>query len=145
MSEREKEDRINNPSEEDWFLQTIVKMVNIDSSAEFGITLNVGGFLVSGILVGGKQYFEGLAEYISSGVDEKEAAEGIKKTLGKPKEIYGHETSKNSLPSYIHLKEAKFYNTQGNPPIPGNQGVWWRGRISEVQGFMFGKLGAEEK
>lgn len=40
-------------------------------------------------------------------------------------------------PSYIHLKDARFFNAQGHP-VHGDGGVWWRGRISEVQGFFPG-------
>jgi hypothetical protein len=46
-----------------------------------------------------------------------------------------------SPPNYIHLKEAKFFLPSGaGKPIPANQGVWWRGRLSEVSGFILGSL-----
>lgn len=45
----------------DWFLQSLVNMANTDS-LQIGITLQVSGLLVSGVLVGGKAYFEGFAE-----------------------------------------------------------------------------------
>jgi hypothetical protein len=42
---------------------------------------------------------------------------------------------------YVHLMDARFFNTTGNP-IPGNRGVWWRARLAEVSGFSMGVLGA---
>jgi len=42
-------------------------------------------------------------------------------------------------PSYIHLKNTNFCDGQAKIPY-GNTGTWWRGRISEVQGFTSGKL-----
>ncbi|MBP0716154.1 hypothetical protein J8I33_22850 [Burkholderia sp. AcTa6-5] len=45
-------------------------------------------------------------------------------------------------PQYIHIKGARFFSNSGNP-IPGNGGVWWRGRISEVDGFCLGELSAD--
>jgi hypothetical protein len=54
----------------DWFLQKLVNMANY-GGFEFGITLQIGGFLVSGVLVGGAKYFDGFAADFASGVDPK--------------------------------------------------------------------------
>jgi len=44
--------------ERDWFLQTLVNMANNSSSTGLvGITLLTHGFLVSGDLVSGREYF----------------------------------------------------------------------------------------
>ena len=48
---------------QDWFLQTLVNMANSSTSTGLvGITLLTHGFLVSGDLVGGREYFKGFAE-----------------------------------------------------------------------------------
>lgn len=124
----------------DWFLQSLVNMAN--DGVEVGVTLQVSGLLVSGVLTGGKAYFEGFAEDYSSGLSDPEAAKTVRDSFAMFGEIYkkdGEDTT--PPPQYIHLKNARFFNTSGNP-IPGNKGVWWRGRISEVAGFMLGSLGS---
>lgn len=41
---------------------------------------------------------------------------------------------------YIHLKDAFVYHGNSSIPTSGT-GVYWRGRIDRVDGFIFGKLG----
>ena len=126
----------------DWFLQSLVNMAN--DGFEIGVTLQVSGLLVSGVLVGGKAYFEGFAEDFSSGLNDPVTAEAVRGSFAKYGEIYKKEgDDAPPPPQYIHLKNARFFNTSGNP-IPGNKGVWWRGRISEVAGFTLGSLGQAE-
>ena len=134
----------NNPTDHpDWFLQSLVSIVN-KNPIDFGITLQVAGFLVSGNLIGGAKYFEGFASDFASFLkDDAEAAETVKKVFTEQgSSIYkteGDEAEDSPPPTFIHLKNARFFNTSGNP-IPGNRGVWWRGRISEVSGFILGTL-----
>ena len=133
--------RIDN---QDWFLCSLVDMVN-QGGFSFGITLNVGGFLISGELIGGKAYFEGFGSELAGVFKDAEAAKRVKEGYAKAGEdIYSEKTEdKKDMPvMFIHMKNTKFYNTSGKP-IPDNRGVWWRGRISEVSGFVIGKLAAE--
>jgi hypothetical protein len=127
----------------DWFLQMLVKMVNA-SDAKIGVTLQVSGFLVSGYLVGGASYFDGFAAAFASGLhSDQMAAETIRKAFSSYGErIYksADTTEDAAAPlAFIHLKDARFFNTSGKP-IPANGGVWWRGRLSEVSGFVLGSL-----
>jgi len=134
--------------EPDWFLQILVNMTNAgDGSVELGMTLLVGGFLISGKMVGGAKYFDGFAEDFASGFADQAVAENIRRSFSQYGEIYRSEEAQQDdadqpvqSPTYVHLKEARFFNTAGNP-IPANRGVWWRGRLSEVSGFMIGTLG----
>lgn len=122
----------------DWFLAALVGIAN--SGASFGITLQVGGFLVSGTLVGGVEYFEGFASDFASAFSDPELAEEYRTAFAAGAEHYRNvPEDKRSNVSYVHLKEARFFNTSGKP-IPGNRGVWWRGRLSEVSGFVLGSL-----
>ncbi|MBJ7551867.1 gas vesicle accessory protein GvpU [Marinomonas ostreistagni] len=126
----------------DWFLQDLIEIVNSGKLA-FDITLTVGGFLISGTLIGGQEYFEGFGEEFSFGL-HGEAAEKVKKAFAKNGQIYvSNTTTSHSMPpNYIHLKNAHFFHTSGSP-IPENRGVWWRGRVSEVSGFSLGALVSE--
>jgi hypothetical protein len=132
--------------EPDWFLQTLVELANAgDGKAEIGMTLLVGGFLVSGKVVGGASYFEGFAGEFASGFADQTLAGSVREFFSRYSEIYKagamtqDQTTTQKPLTYVHMKEARFFNTAGNP-IPGNRGVWWRGRLSEVSGFMVGIL-----
>lgn len=130
----------------DWLLQEFISMVNTYDMA-IGITLNVGGLLVSGELIGGKKYFEGIGKdfAISLGGSDK-----IKKSFEDwGRKIYSGETNKKSRrdlkePYFIHLKNAKFYYP-GQQPIPKNQGVRWRSRLEAIDAFCLGSLSVESK
>lgn len=130
----------------DWFLENLVNTVN-NSDIEIGITLQMDGFLVSGHIVNGRKYFDGFSgEFISEtsvAFGNKEALENIRQAFDKYASIYDNEApADDNGVSFIHLQDARFFNTNG-APIPNNRGMWWRGRISEVSGFILGTLNAE--
>ncbi|MHB8857399.1 MAG: gas vesicle accessory protein GvpU [Bellilinea sp.] len=128
----------------DWFLQLLVDTCN-HSEFSISITLNVGGVLVSGELIGGEKYFAGFAS------DLKEAGLSIEivDSFNKLGDIYGkqgeqveHDKS-TQPPQYIHLKNARIFHPGGNP-IPMNRGVWWRGRLEAIDGFILGSLSVDK-
>ncbi len=47
------------------------------------------------------------------------------------------EDNKDEIYSYIHLKDARIYSPQGEG-IPSSKPLWWRGKLSSVDGFIFG-------
>jgi hypothetical protein len=127
----------------DWYLQMLINMVNGGLSID--ITLQVSGFLVSGRLVGGSEYFDGMAEDFARAIPDNGTA--LKESFAALRDRYypteGSSDDRAKIgpfgPSFIHLKNARFFNTAGNP-IPANGGVWWRGRVSQVGGFTLGSL-----
>ncbi|CAG4905899.1 gas vesicle accessory protein GvpU [Paraburkholderia saeva] len=129
-------------AENDWFLRSLVSMVN-SSDTTFGITLNVSGMLISGQLVGGKQYFEGFAATFAGAIQDPSEADSIREGFASHGSVYvntdGTYKQDMEAPSYVHLKNCRYFHPSGNP-IPGNGGVWWRGRIREVGGFALGEL-----
>jgi hypothetical protein len=113
---------------------------------QVGITLQVDGLLVSGRLVGMRNYLEGVTETLrSAGADAlipifdsiREAAFSESPDLNTPP------TDNDLSPNFIHLADAQFFHPGGSP-IPGNQTVFWRGRIGEVGGFSIGSLSVSE-
>lgn len=142
----------------DWFLQALVMLAN-NNTFEVGITLNVGGLIVSGVLVGGSKYFDGIAEewrigHIQSGgkSDDADSWKGIISEFGeiyreniRKREQAAREGARPDLdqgilhPEYIHLKNARMYHP-GQAPIPTNGGIWWRGRLRAVDGFILGEF-----
>lgn len=125
----------------DFVLQALVDLANV-SSISIGVSLNVDGFIVSGSLASGRAYFDGVASEMAAAItDSPEASESMRKYFSTFGDIYDAipEGEERKLPIYIHLKDAKFFHNAGKP-VPGNRGVWWRGRISRVSGFILGTL-----
>lgn len=128
------------PQRPDWFLQTLIKMAN--RGIPMDLTLQLSGFLVSGELCTDRDYIDGFAEEFAAPLAGSDNSEEIKSSFARFRdENLPEDTDSvpNPGPAYIHLKNARFFNTGGNP-IPGNRGVWWRGRLSQVGGFMIGRL-----
>jgi hypothetical protein len=125
----------------DWFLQILVNLSNT-AGLGIGITLQVGGLLVSGTLSGGKEYFEAFSSDLASAFTQDGTGESIKETFARCGEVYESSEEGKGMqdrPSYIHLRDARFF-FPGSKPIPTDKGIWWRGRISEVSGFVLGAL-----
>jgi hypothetical protein len=124
----------------DWFLQFLVNLAN-KNQFELDITLTVGGLLISGTLAGVRQYFDDLGAYFASPFENKQSSEIVSTTFQKIGDQCAcvSPSEQTETPSYIHLKNARFFDAQGKPLGPV-EGTWWRGRLSEVQGFSPGKL-----
>jgi hypothetical protein len=128
--------------EADWFLQHLVDTVN-RTDLEIPITVQVAGFLVSGILVSGKRYFQGFGDDVVAGLgNDAESAESLRSAFAGLGKIYDDENSVAAIdpPRHIHLRDARVFGTTNSPPVPNNKGVWWRGRLSQVGGFILGIL-----
>src|SRR5690606_33925530 len=127
----------SDPTREDWFLQTLVDLAN-KTGFSVEITLNVGGTLVCGTLVGGREYFEGFAEDLSCAVKDAVLAQLLTLGFSSYQNIYEQEAEDAGdvpMASYIHLRNPRFFNAAGIA-MPNGHGAWWRGRIAEVQGFV---------
>jgi len=150
------EHRPENKAELDWFLQSVVDMANY-GTAEIGVTLCVGGLIISGKLVGGDKYFAGVAEEWKEGMAKggSKDADEWREIISRYGDIYrkprdkmlaaykeGREpepVSDANQPHFVHLKGARIF-FPGERPIPSNTGVWWRGRLEAVDGFSLGEL-----
>jgi len=124
----------------DWFLQFLVNLAN-KNQFELDITLTVGGFLISGTLTGVRQYFDELGAYFAGPLENRENGGKVGRTFQKIGDQCAcvSPSEQTETPSYIHLKQARFYNSQGSP-LGSETGTWWRGRLSEVQGFAPGAI-----
>jgi len=147
MNEENQQPLTDKITEADWFLQHLVAVVN-SSGFSIGITLQVSGMLVTGELIGGKAYFEGFSSEFSGALKESEKeVDSVRDHFLSIGGVY--DEPENALfspkqeqsPHFIHLKNARFMHTAGSP-LPTNRAVWWRGRISEVSGFVLGSLSA---
>jgi hypothetical protein len=128
-------------AQHDWFIQSLVNITNV-SALSFGVTLQVSGFLVSGNLVGGKAYFAAVGQQVVRGYSQNaELAEQMRNIFATFESAYpnGQTQGEPPLPQFVHLQNARIYSTDGTP-VPGNEGIWWRGRISEVSAIVIGIL-----
>lgn len=133
--------------ERDWFLQSVISLAN--SGAEIGMTLTVGGAVVSGMLVGGKTYFKELAEMIRGADDQDEEVDpmldAIATSWEKLSEIYDKPEGATEEWSpgpfgYIHLRNARVYAPGGGVLPSSPSGVLWRGRLTQISGFAIGQI-----
>ncbi len=128
-------------AQHDWFIQQLVNVATV-SPVSFGVTLQVSGLLVSGYLVSGKAYFAAVGQQIVKGLaQEPKVAEEMRKMFATFESAYPNDPGQTDrpVPQFVHLQNARFYSTDGTP-VPGNEGIWWRGRISEVSGIVIGIL-----
>jgi hypothetical protein len=137
-------------AESDWFLRVLVRSVNSiggkGGSFGFGITLSIGGSLVSGDLISGREYFETFAADFANGAERSgfpELGATLKKSFSQFGEMYKPEPdddgeARSRGPGYIHLKNARVHH--GERRIPWERGVLFRARLSAVDGFILGSL-----
>lgn len=131
----------------DWFLQSTIETI-IAHGVEIGITLTVGGAIVSGMLISGKKYFEELGDTLAAA---SEAEGDMQSVIGNAWKQYtaiydqpddAPEDWQPPAASFIHLRNAKFY-APGQPPIPSNRGVLWRGKLASIDGFSIGNFSVD--
>ncbi|OSN16574.1 hypothetical protein BV330_03894 [Pseudomonas syringae pv. actinidiae] len=118
-------------------LQWLVKFV-ANTKVELGVTLSVGGNLVSGHLISHDTYFEQLADDISAPFSS--FGNGTDATMKEMILSFKPGESSEDTPAFhfIHLKDCRTYSTDGNPIC--DAGVLWRGRISAVDGLTIGLI-----
>lgn len=128
----------------DVFLQFLVNLVNNGGQLEsIGVTLQMGGMLVSGSIVSGAEYFDRFAASFAdslSGMDAQ-ARQSVRTSLAELGDVFRLPQPAEPLPNYIHLADALFFTADGTP-IAG-QPTLWRGRSSAVDGFILGRLQSE--
>ncbi|HEY2492066.1 MAG TPA: hypothetical protein VGI33_04010 [Paenibacillus sp.] len=122
----------------DDLLATLVFRSNNETlDLDLTVTLTVGGTLISGQLVSGKTYCDGVAGMINNtGISGRRLSEFFT-DFGKERYADNDgdydEDGEIQLPSYIHLKGARV--------IVGNLNLgWWRGKLTSVDGFTIGEI-----
>lgn len=126
-------------SDSDLFLMTLVELVNI-ASLEMSITLFVQGAIISGMLIGEKPYFEALNnELKSTGFAPDEAIHTLIQKFNSSSINSSDNLEEQDQPinrEFIHIKNAKVYS--GNAFSSSTRELYWRGRLSRVDGFLLG-------
>ena len=121
----------------DWLLQWLCGFVN-GTNLNIGITLTVGGNMITGTLIPHQAYFERLAKDLSTPFAA--ASPEAQKTMHE--RILGFnppEDPETKLPvQYIHLDNARVHS--GGHQILPDKGTLWRGKLAAVEGFILGEL-----
>lgn len=131
--------------EKDWFLQSLLNMVN-GTDMEIGVTLTVGGFLVSGTMMSGHKYFELFGRDFASGClagADAEVINSVASSFARHGTMYTEARANETPlpePGFVHLRDAKLWGLKGET-LPTDTGMLWRGRLSEVSGFVLGTIG----
>lgn len=126
----------------DWSLQDLVGYVNSNSGISIGVTLTVGGTLISGHLISGNSYFEQVADLLAGSPANDVTQEMVNYHSKLSTEKYdpskfASDEDRDSI-VFIHLKDAK--HIFGTNVLPSN-GALWRGKLSDVSGYTIGSLG----
>lgn len=130
----------------DLFLEVLLG--SADEGVMIPITITVGGLLISGDLIGEKEYAQSFmgghfAERVRNVINETDSLKIAVEEAGKQPP-----PQKNTY-THINIKNARFHHPAAQSPIEGLNEVssLWRGRLDSVDGYMLGKLEAmsEEK
>ncbi|MBA3898296.1 MAG: hypothetical protein H0X36_14440 [Sphingomonadaceae bacterium] len=136
-------------NQRDWFLADLVRLVN-DTESRFPVTLSVPGGIISGTLVGGKEYFKAIADQFGQfGGANKSRVATLKEWISLYGKVYDEEDEApekdiTSIPQFIHLVNARFY-APGQRPIPTDTTIVWRGNLDTVSGFSIGAFAVREE
>ncbi|MDB6061290.1 MAG: hypothetical protein JWM78_1393 [Verrucomicrobiaceae bacterium] len=122
----------------DWLLSMLVSFAN-ELSLELGVTINTGGAIISGTLIGGKTYLVELSEVFAKANGEQAVNDALSQGILRNQNIYETDETPALPPAYIHLRNARFWAPDGES-LAATQGFLWRARLSEVSGFSIGGL-----
>ncbi|MCJ2121358.1 hypothetical protein [Methylobacterium sp. J-077] len=117
-----------------------------EAGIEQGITLSVGGSLVTGTLVSGQKFFDLLGKEIldakSKSIGDTQIYENLKSNydyFGKMlSEVKDNPDDPVPLRNYVHLMSARMLF--GNHSVPTSGGMLWRGKVQAVDAFFCGLI-----
>ena len=122
----------------DWLLQHLVASVN-DAKFDQNITLWTSTGVVSGVLIPARKYCDlYLEEFLKRFTPEAAAETKIFMKGELLSRYYIEDDGDLGNIAFIHLLNARLCTPNGF--VPTNEGVLWRGRLSQVTGFSLGTL-----
>jgi hypothetical protein len=139
----------------DGYLQLFISLAEKKKELGLSVTLNVGGMLITGLLISTTEYLDGVATLVSDyfakmgatpdQVKSIEEGFSLRRVISEGVEKYTTAMAKGlPLPppnthAYIHLKNVRFYGPSQSP-WTHPPGLLWRGKASAVDGFLLGEL-----
>jgi len=122
----------------DPILTHIIRTLSQNPGAGLTITLHVNGMTICGFLIGGKEYTDLLGDVVVDNMHDADAAATWRDFLAKVGDSILEAANSNDTPfnpEYLHLKDAYYLNGDGWHP---DNGILWRGKIAEINGWSFG-------
>ena len=121
----------------DHILRVLISVCN-RGSLSFGITVAQGGLLISGMAVGVAQFMRNMAAELEArgGIDAAVLTEPLRYLALLAEDSGDPATSEDDLPAFVHLEAA----TIRSGPVIVADGVRWRGRLVDVDGWFLGPL-----
>jgi hypothetical protein len=124
----------------DPMLKTFVRFAE-EQDLSLGVTLTIHGLLISGNIISYQKYLEGIAQGFESATGKQEIGQILAESFRNVSQEYlkiRKQEGLEELPylQYIHLSDARF--RFGNSVVPPETGVYWRGRLDEIDGFFLG-------
>lgn len=130
----------------DWLLALIVDHLN-ENGGEIPITLTTPGGVVSGTLIGVKEYLKrtgsDLADVFPSRSDailetfDAASKESVDSVRRHKEQVRAGETEFEA-PHFLHLRDAHYLT--GHPRSTSRPPMLWRGRLDGVSGFSLGTV-----
>ncbi len=126
----------------DGLLRTLVKVAD-ESALSVGVTLSVGGILISGLLIGHKEFMELFAKHWINSTEDEEAQQSWREAWLPSAEPSEEEMPERTFRShgYVHLKEARCFHSGGEPMPSYGETTEWLGRLAAIDGWNLGSLG----
>ena len=125
------EPHVFDPIPADGLLLALCEVARNVDGFELGITVNVPGATVTGVMVGPKAWLQILG---ASG--EGDANEFLRGIAARMSEILDGGDDVDT--QFLHLREAQYVS--GGTFQPTNAALLWRGRLAAVSGFSLGTL-----
>ncbi|WP_372736260.1 hypothetical protein [Nocardioides sp.] len=124
------------PIPADGLLMALAEVARTQEGFELGITVNVPGATVTGIMIGPRPWLRILAVSGEGGTNQ--FLSSVAGALDSMLDSAGEDVTAQCL----HLRQAQYVS--GGTFTPTNAALLWRGRISEVAGFSIGSLTAAD-
>ncbi len=125
----------------DGLLEGLVQLADA-KNATIGLTLHVGGILVTGTLAGIREFsrhFGAALTPTGSGESRTDSGEQFARLVDKALDTLNSAGDMDWHPRFIHLRDATLF-VPGGATISKVTLPWWRGRLSEVSAFALGEL-----
>jgi hypothetical protein len=112
-----------------------------ESGVEMGITLAVGGGVVSGVLIAREKWLDKYVLAYSASSEEGQAVARRLREAFSQNDLIESEATPFSY-HYLHLQDAQVVH--GSTGLPADRGGFWRVRLDAVTGWSPGTLRAPD-